>query len=203
MHSASKSKVGKLAAMLATVAVILVLATSSVQAANKSAKKIPSSGPFTLDFLTLYGFFDNSPPGTDIAHPVIHSGAGGKGTFADPITFAVAPQVENVMKPGTKIYIPSLQKYFIMEDDCTSSGPGGPGVQGDGCDGELKKGVNEFDLWIGATNKGDNPGGKASNSQMSNCEDRLTANNVPIIIKPASNLTVNTTPLLNHGHCIK
>lgn len=202
MHSASKYKIAKVAAVLTAVAVILIFATSSVQAAKK-AKPIPSSGPFTLDFLTFYGFFDNSPPGLAIAHPVIHSGAGGKGTFADPISFAVAPQVQKVMKPGTKIYIPSFKKYFIMEDDCTSSGPGGIPVQGIGCDGELKAGVNEFDLWIGATNKGDNPGGKASNSQMTRCEDRLTANNVPIIIKPASNLPVNTTPLLNHGHCIQ
>jgi hypothetical protein len=200
MHSASKYRI---AAVLATAAVVLLLATSPVDAANKKAKKIPTSGNFTLDFMTFYGFFDNSPPGTDIAHPVIHSGAGGKGTFSDPITFAVAPQVQNVMKPGTKIYIPQFKKYFIMEDDCTGSGPGGPAVQGDGCDGELLNGVNEFDLWIGATSKGDNPGGKASNSQMTNCEDTLTANNVPIIIKPASNLPVNTTPLLNHGHCIQ
>src|SRR5215510_1704861 len=136
MHSASKKL--RIAAVLAATVVLVVLATSSVEAAKKKAKPIPSSGPFTLDFLTLYGFFDNSPPGLAIAHPVIHSGAGGKGTFADPISFAVAPQVQNVMKPGTKIYIPSLQKYFIMEDDCTSSGPGGVPVQGIGCDGELK-----------------------------------------------------------------
>ncbi len=201
MHSASKKC--RIAAALTATVIVMVLATSSVEAAKKKAKPIPPSGNFTLDFLTFYGFFDNSPPGLAIAHPVIHSGAGGKGTFADPITFAVAPQVQNVMKPGTRIYIPSFQKYFIMEDDCTGSGPGGVPIQGIGCDGELKAGVNEFDLWIGATNKGDNPGGKASNSQMTACEDRLTANNVPIIIKPASNLPVNTTPLLNHGHCIR
>jgi hypothetical protein len=200
MHSASKKY--KIAAVLTTAVVVLSLA-ASVEAATKKAKKIPSSGNFTLDFMTFYGFHDNSPPGIAIAHPVIHSGAGGKGTFADPITFAVAPEVQNVMKPGTRIYVPTFQKYFIMEDDCTASGPGGPAVQGDGCDGELLNGINEFDLWIGATNKGDNPGGNASNSQMTNCEDRLTANNVPIIIKPASNLAVNTTPLLNHGHCIR
>jgi hypothetical protein len=199
MHSATKKCA--IAAVLTTAIVLVFVVPAG--AATKKAKKIPSSGPFTLDFLTFYGFWDNSPPGVDIAHPVIHSGAGGKGTFNDPITFAVAPQVQNVMKPGTKIYVNFLKKYFIMEDDCTSSGPGGPGVQGDGCDGELTHGVNEFDLWIGATNKGDNPGGKASNSQMTNCEDTLTSNNVQIIIKPASNLPVNTTPLLNHGHCIQ
>src|SRR5262249_21475793 len=122
MHSATKKSA--IAAVLATAVVLVFVVPAG--AATKKAKKIPSSGPFTLDFLTFYGFWDNSPPGVDIAHPVIHSGAGGKGTFNDPITFAVAPQVQNVMKPGTKIYVNFLKKYFIMEDDCTASGPGGP-----------------------------------------------------------------------------
>src|SRR5262249_10264951 len=108
MHSALKKY--KIAAVIATVVAVLVLTTTSVEAAKKKAKPIPSSGNFTLDFMTFYGFHDNSPPGIDIAHPVIHSGAGGKGTFADPITFAVAPEVQNVMKPGTRIYVPTFQK---------------------------------------------------------------------------------------------
>jgi hypothetical protein len=41
-------------------------------------------------FLTFYGWYDNTPPGGDIAYPQIHSTAGGKGTFADPITFATS-----------------------------------------------------------------------------------------------------------------
>lgn len=200
MHSACKPS--KVVGLLTLTAVALIL---SAPAEAKTAKTIPTgtNASFTLDSLTFYGDFDNSPPGNDIAHPVKHSGAGGVGTFADPITFAVAPQVQNKVKVGEIIYIPSLQKYFIMEDDCTSSGPGGVAVQGEGCDGELKNGVNEFDIWIGATSKGDNPGGSASNSQMSRCEDTLTASNVKVIMHATSGQKVNTTPLLNHGKCIK
>ncbi|PYX89807.1 MAG: hypothetical protein DMG67_14240 [Acidobacteria bacterium] len=192
MHSALKYKV---MAALAAIAVVLVLSVSSVEAAKKKAKAIPSKGPFTLDLLTWYGFFDNSPPGTIIAHPVLHSHAGGKGTFADPITFAVAPQVQKVMKPGKKMYIgPPIQDYFIVEDDCTSSGPGGVPVQGVGCDGELKAGINEFDGWIGATKKD-------SNSKMTACEDKLTISNIKVIIDPPDGLPVNTTPIFAKNKC--
>src|SRR2546423_11072578 len=41
-------------------------------------------------FLTFFGWWDNTPPGGDIAFPKLHNTAGGKGTFADPITFATA-----------------------------------------------------------------------------------------------------------------
>lgn len=193
--------------------VALAFATSEVSSAIKkarAAKPIPTgtNASFTLDSMTFYGYFDNSPPGTDIAHPVIHGGAGGVGTFDDPITFAVAPQVQNKVPPGTKIYIPSLEKYFIMEDDCTSSGPGGAPVQGEGCDGELENGVNEFDLWIDGDphkNATDNPGSGSGNNDnnMTNCEDTLTASKVKVIMRATAGQPVNTKPLLNNGKCIE
>jgi hypothetical protein len=185
-------------------------ATARKQAAAKTAKTIPTgkNAQFTLDSMTFYGFFDNSPPGTDIAHPVLHSGAGGVGTFDDPITFAVAPEVQDRVPPGTIMYIPSLEKYFIMEDDCTSSGPGGVPVQGVGCDGELLKGVNEFDLWIDGDphkNARDNPGSGSgnNNNNMTDCEDTLTASKVKVIMNASDGQPVNTKPLLNNGKCIK
>ncbi len=191
MHSASRRI---LAALLTVSAITVVLFVSSALAANKKAKAIPSKGPFTLDLLTWYSQVDNSPPGRAIAHPVIHSGAGGKGTFQDPITFAVAPQVQNVMKPGKKIYIPApIQDYFIMEDDCTSSGPGGIPVQGVGCDGELKAGINEFDGWMEGPKSG--AGGK-----VTACEDKLTLTNVHIIIDPPAGLLVNTSRIFTTGN---
>ena len=195
-----------------TICIVLafaLMATEGYAKRKRHAKPIPTgtNASFTLDSLTFYGNFDNSPPGCDIAHPVIHTQrggcAGGVGTFSDPITFAVAPQVQNKVPPGEIIYIPSLKKYFIMEDDCTASGPGGPAVQGDGCDGELLAGVNEFDGWIGATNVGDNPGGKATNSQMTDCEDTLTASKITVIMNATAGQPVDTRPLLNHGKCIQ
>ncbi len=209
-----KSSRLKLAATAGAWALAVVIAATAGYAAvkkpAKTAKTIPTgtNSSFTLDSMTFYGYFDNSPPGTAIAHPVLHSGAGGVGTFDDPITFAVAPEVQNRVPPGTKIYIPSLQKYFIMEDDCTSSGPGGQPVQGIGCDGELENGVNEFDLWIDGDphkNATDNPGSGSgnNNSNMTDCEDTLTASKVKVIMRATSGQTVNTKPLLNNGKCIK
>src|SRR3954454_20637602 len=66
-------------------------------------------------FLTFYGWWDNTPPGGDIAYPQIHSTAGGKGTYDDPITFATSTAE---LKAGTKVWVPRVRKYFIMEDGC-------------------------------------------------------------------------------------
>ena len=193
--------------------VALAFATAEVASAKKTtrkAKSIPTgtNATFVLDSMTFYGYFDNSPPGTAIAHPVLHSGAGGVGTFDDPITFAVAPEVQNKVPAGTRIYIPSLKKYFIMEDDCTSSGPGGEPVQGQGCDGELQDGINEFDLWIDGDphkNAPDNPGSGSGNNDnnMTNCEDTLTASGVTVIMNATDGQPVNTKPLDNDGKCIE
>jgi len=203
----------KVLATLGLCAVFALVASEGYAYAKKKhppAKPIPTGtdAHFVLDSMTLYGFFDNSPPGTAIAHPQIHTGAGGIGTFSDPITFAVAPEVQNRVPPGTVMYIPSLKKYFIMEDDCTSSGPGGVPVQGQGCDGELKVGINEFDLWIDGDphkNARDNPGAGPhnTNSNMTSCEDKLTADKVEVIMNATDGQPVDTTPLLNNGKCIK
>src|SRR3989442_16015421 len=80
-------------------------------------------------FLTFYGWWDNTPPGGDISYPRIHDTAGGKGSYADPITFATS---SDELKPGTKVWGPRVKKYFIMEDgwdecsdDWNSHGPNG------------------------------------------------------------------------------
>lgn len=203
----------KIAATAGACALAILIVTTGYATARKpakTAKTIPTgtNAQFTLDSMTFYGFFDNSPPGTAIAHPIIHSGAGGVGTFQDPISFAVAPEVQNRVPAGTIIYIPSLEKYFIMEDDCTSSGPGGTPVQGQGCDGELQSGVNEFDLWIDGDphkNARDNPGSGSgnNNNNMTDCEDTLTADKVKVIMNATDGKPVNTKPLLNNGKCIR
>lgn len=211
MMKSARSK--SIAVMSVCALVALAFATAEVSAAKKAARKaktIPTgtNATFVLDSMTFYGYFDNSPPGTAIAHPVLHSGAGGVGTFDDPITFAVAPEVQNKVPAGTKIYIPSLKKYFIMEDDCTSSGPGGEPVQGQGCDGELASGLNEFDLWIDGDphkNAADNPGSGSGNndSNMTDCEDTLTASKVTVIMNATDGQPVNTAPLDKNGKCIE
>ena len=74
----------------------------------------------TVDaYVTMFGFPDNDPPfSANIAHPVLHQEASGIGTFEDPITFAGDPKD---IPFGTKIYVPYVQKYFIMEDTCANA----------------------------------------------------------------------------------
>ena len=129
--------------------------------------------PYTASAtVTFYGWPDNSPPGAAIAHPVIHSVAGGDGSYCNPTTFATEPtSTENAKIPyGTRIYVPLVQKYFIREDDCTTSGP-----QGLGCSGLW------FDLWIG----GD---ANSNGSAVINCENNITpSGKVNVIVHPPNN----------------
>ncbi len=154
----------------------------------------PASAAPQQVFWTFYGWYDNTPPGGNIAYPQIHKTAGGKGTWADPITFATSAKEA---KPGTRIYFPRVKKYFIMEDSCSSceqdwdgNGPnGGPRLW-------------HFDAWVGGK------GGNAMN--VIDCEDALTnyhPDGKPVmeetIINPPSNLTVDPTPIFNTstGEC--
>src|SRR4051794_31971326 len=99
------------------VAILSAAALAVMSALGVGLVAGPASAASTQPtFLTFFGFWDNTPPGSDIAHPVIHSKAGGKGTFADPITLATATAE---LKVGGKVYVPRVKKYFIMEDDCT------------------------------------------------------------------------------------
>jgi hypothetical protein len=139
-------------------------------------------------FLTFYGWWDNTPPGGDIAYPKIHSTAGGAGTFADPITFATSTAE---LAAGTKVYVPRVKKYFIMEDSCQECGEDWSGQGPNG-----GPGLRHIDLWLGGKNG--NP------FDAINCEDALTHYNAdntptlePVIVSPSSGEVVDSTPLFN------
>lgn len=93
-------------------------------------------------FTTGYTWWDNSPPGSAaIAHPVIHKTAGGVGTYADPITLAVAYSGRTPQFPyGTRFYLPKWKKYFIVEDICGA------------CDRVPSNVEYKIDLWLDARN---------------------------------------------------
>jgi hypothetical protein len=150
----------------------------------------PAGASTTGNYLvTFYGYPDNSPPGAQIAYPqnggnpTIHNEASGVGTYADPVTFATD---KSEIPVGTRIYVPFVHRYFIMEDDCTEcdedwtgSGPdGGPGM-------------HHVDLWTG--------GAGGSSSAVINCEDNLTQNSAQVIVDPPASEPVDTTPLFNSG----
>lgn len=144
--------------------------------ASQAAQSAPSAAAASTKnmYVTLYGWDDNSPPGCAIAYPQIHSCAGGTGTYSNPITFATDAAE---LAPGTRIYYKPLQRYFIMEDDCT------------GCDQDwTSSGYRHIDLWAGGR-AGDNA------NALYACEDKWTSNGqVPVIVNPPSN-----EPVANGG----
>jgi len=131
-------------------------------------------------YVTLYGWDDNSPPGCDIAYPQIHSCASGAGTYSDPATFATD---QSELPQGTIVYFPPLDRYFIMEDDCTECDEDWTGKGPDG-----GPSYRHIDLWAGGAS-GDNA------NALYSCEDYWTSNGqVPVIVNPPSN-----EPVANSG----
>ena len=165
---------------LTALAAVLLLVTG---AASLQASAASAARPKTMHMLvTLYGWPDNSPPGADIAYPVIHQKAGGVGTWQNPVTFATD---KAEFKIGTKLYVPEVKRYFIMEDDCvecdqdwTGHGPdGGPRFR-------------HIDLWVGGT-------ATTSASAVIACEDKLTMSSGAVIVNPSTSLPVTAGPIFN------
>jgi hypothetical protein len=186
--SADRRKVARIRWVTAGLAVVLLGLALTLTVA-RLGQVPPAHASQTANYLvTFYGPADNSPPGAQIAYPrsqgnpTVHDSAGGTGTYSDPVTFAT-DQAE--LPVGTRIYLPYLHRYFVMEDDCaecdqdwTGSGPdGGPGLL-------------HVDLWIG--------GQGALNSQdVTRCEDSLTRTTAQVIVDPPADQPVDTTPLFN------
>ncbi|WP_326946541.1 discoidin domain-containing protein [Amycolatopsis sp. NBC_01307] len=167
----------------------VLVVTLFLALAGALAGGTPASAETTQPtFLTFYGWWDNTPPGGDIAYPQIHDTAGGKGTYTDPITFATST---SELKAGTKVWVPRVKKYFIMEDGCdecsddwNGQGPnGGPNLR-------------HIDLWLGGQ------GGSAFDAI--DCEDALTHYNAdntpvlePVVVDPPSSEPYDATPIFN------
>ncbi len=147
-------------------------------------------------YTTGYGWWDNTPPGSStISYPVIHSVAGGTGTYANPITLAVGHSCPGTctssndtpeFAPGTIWYIPNFRRYFIVEDSCgDGANPQNEAcwsLAGDKADGSAPAGAQVWiDLWT--------DGSSVSETASNNCEDAITDNHVAIL-NPASNYTV-------------
>eukprot|EP01088_Endostelium_zonatum_P013018 TRINITY_DN27365_c0_g1_i1.p1 TRINITY_DN27365_c0_g1~~TRINITY_DN27365_c0_g1_i1.p1 ORF type:complete len:183 (-),score=26.56 TRINITY_DN27365_c0_g1_i1:37-585(-) len=136
--------------------------------------------------VTSYGFNDNSPPSAQIAYPrnagypTLHNQATEtSGTYNDPITFATSKAEIPI---GTKIYIPFLSKYFIMEDDCTQ------------CDSDWKSGRRHVDLWMG-------PQYSSNTNSLDNCEGYISKSSANVIVNPPSNLGVCQTKMFQNNQC--
>ena len=148
-------------------------------ATSPSSCYVTKQSPTTVKAtITFYGWPDNSPPGNQIAHPVIHKHAGGDGTYCNPTTFATERSNNKRIPYGIKIYVPFIKQYFIREDLCAASGP----TSGSGSNGCYQL---WFDLWIGGT-------AKSKPHDVVRCELKLTPRKEPVdvILWPKDGLPV-------------
>lgn len=125
-----------------------------------------------------YSWADNSPPGSSIiSMPVLHSKAGGRGSWVDPITTAVPGSSSSPETPkGTRIYVARLKRFFIVEDS-----------------GATKEDVLHFDLYVGGEGLPKSASDKCMNSYTSK---------VQVIINPPKNLPVTLGPLTGPDGCV-
>jgi hypothetical protein len=105
-------------------------------------------------------------------YPTVHNLAGGIGTYRDPITFA---SQKDQFRPGQRIYIPILHRYFMKEDWCSTCYT-------------RKDHKWQTDLWIG----------KVSQAELHSTDPASAINwwfRTAIIVNPPRGLKVNTGPL--------
>jgi 3D (Asp-Asp-Asp) domain-containing protein len=151
-------------------------------ATNVDASAAPDGATTMPVYVTFYGWADNSPPGAAIAYPkngafpTLHNTAGGTGTYADPITFA-SDRTE--FAPGTRLYVPFIEKYVIMEDDCGQ------------CDTDWTTAHKwHIDVWM-------NSNASESSSALIACEDAWTRAQTSVEVNPPSSQLVTTAPLFD------
>jgi hypothetical protein len=176
---------------------------------------------WTHVFMTNYGFNDNSgnsegdKNSADIAYPGYgpkkHTVATeGAGTYDDPITAASDTKDSNggaTLAPGTFIYNPMSQKYYIMEDSCAeceadygckydddegdAAFPGDPPASGACKTGQFL----HIDFWMGPTVSQVDP------TDLYNCEDNATIGDVydynDAITGPLNSATTDGTVIIN------
>lgn len=153
----------------------------------------------TTTYTTAYTWFDNTPAGSaTISHPVLHKSAGGTGTFEDPITIAVGHSLASGhdvldFPAGTRIYLPDVRRYFIVEDTCGDGNEpeGGPCHQGANANGTNS--TIWIDMWIG---------GQGSSARAADdCASRVTDVNTAVF-NPASDYAVAPgAGVIHDGKC--
>ena len=153
----------------------------------------------TTAYTTAYTWYDNTPAGSSaISHPVLHKTAGGTGTYEDPITIAVGHSLatgEDVLDfpAGTRIYLPDVRRYFIVEDTCGDGNDpqGGPCHQGVNVHGTNS--TIWIDMWIG---------GQSMSADGANaCASKVTNVNTAVF-NPASNYVVAPgAGVIHDGKC--
>jgi hypothetical protein len=148
-------------------------ATTPKTSTSSSSAAVRPTGIRVSAYVTAYSWHDNDPPGGTISDPVLHSTAGGTGSYADPITLAVA---KGAYPPGTRLYLAAVRRYFIVEDTCAACG-----------------GLPVWvDMWL--------DGREASAAAVQDCASSLTGQ-YDLLLDPSPGLPVDAGPLYGSSGC--
>lgn len=138
-------------------------------------------------YITFYGFDDNDDGNGNygtavISDPGLHNKATEDiGTYQKPSTFATDYRIAS---PGEIIYVPRLQKYYIMEDTCVE------------CTQDQRQGKLRIDLYMGGNTA-------LQGLPLQQCEEALTADPYTdqVVFDPSPYLPVDTQLLFSNGTC--
>ncbi len=157
------------------------IATSISQAPTPVPTRTPAAARTLSEqvLVTFYAAYDNDPPGSrTIAYPAgapRHLRATADlGTYDHPITLA---SDQRWLRVGMRVYVVSLHKYYIMEDECVS------------CESEYgADGTRHIDLYLSSS----------TSHRVIAAEEEATGNDQvahTIVLNPPPNLPVDVTPL--------
>ena len=176
-----RPRLGRPVTCAAALGLIVVMAGGCSTAPQPHQPTHQPAGPHQLTiWLTGYSWQDNTPPGSSIVgEPVLHQQAAGTGTFADPITVAVpGHQGDMDWLPGTKFYLPTVQRYVIVEDSGAAKPPTGADTH--------------LDMWI--------DGRDGTKQTSDDCASQFTGY-VPAQLNPPDHLPVRAGPIQTGGTC--
>ena len=167
-----------------TARILAAAAAAALPAALLTAQPAAASARTRTAYVTFYGWPDNTPPDSAaIAYPrkdgfpAVHNHAnkhGERGTWWAPLTLATSPREIPV---GTRVYIPYLRKYGVMEDQCAE------------CVRQWNRSRRwHVDVWVGGK-------GIAKRRVLAR-EDALTRSRARIIINPRRGLPVSRRKLI-------
>lgn len=182
-------------AILLTALLCMIAATSC----DGAPRQGPTDENVVRDaYITAYTWFDNTPAGSpEISHPVLHKKAGGTGTYEDPVTIAVGHSLatgEDVLDfpAGTRIYLPDVRRYFIVEDTCGD----GPTPENRPCHSGADKHHDAsvwIDMWIG--------GEQESTSFARRCARQVTGVRTAVFNPGADYLVASGEGVIHDGTC--
>ena len=148
-------------------------ATPSVQSARLAHASVTGEQEITA-YITGYSSETNEPPNsTTIWLDGRQGDAGDTGTYADPITVAVA---DGQYKYGTMFYLPHVKRYFKASDSCPPCKAG-------------NKGLPWLDVYVG----------DAGGPEVHKCKAKLTGIR-EIMLNPKATYPVQVGPIFN-GKC--